>query len=163
MDYRLATETDIPALGDMRWAFRAESGEVPLEGEDAFRTRYVAFLREGLRSGVWTYWVADDAGVLAACMAVHVVQGVPRPARASDQWGYLTDCYTEPSYRGAGVGTALMAIVRAWSEAQDLELLLVWPSEASATFYERAGFRAPEGLAVLTLRESMHHPLPDQS
>jgi len=152
LDYRLATEADIPELADMRWAFRAESGEVPREDPNAFRARYVAFVRAGLASRDWVYWVAADADGLVAHMAVGVVHGVPRPARASDQWGYLTDCYTRPAYRNAGVGSALLARVRAWAEARDLELLLVWPSEASADFYARAGFAPPAGIAILPLR-----------
>lgn len=84
MEYRLATEADIPELAGMRWAFRAEAGEVPREDEDAFRARYSAFVREGLAAGSWAYWVAADAGALAAHMAVCVVRGVPRPARLSD-------------------------------------------------------------------------------
>ena len=152
MDYRLATEADIPELAGMRWAFRAEAGEVPRESEAAFGARYDAFVREGLASGTWTYWVAEEAGALVAHMAVCVVRGVPRPARASDRWGYLTDCYTRPAYRGAGVGSALLARVREWATARDLELLLVWPSDASAAFYARAGFRPAAGVALLPLR-----------
>jgi hypothetical protein len=39
-----------------------------------------------------------------------------------------------------------------WARAEDLELLMVWPSEASVDFYGRAGFeRDPEAL-VLALR-----------
>ena len=152
MEYRLATEADIPELAGMRWAFRAEAGEVPTEEQAAFRDRYATFVHAGLASGDWAYWVAADAGRLAAHMAVCVVRGVPRPARASDQWGYLTDCYTRPAYRGAGVGSALLARVHAWAKTRDLELLLVWPSEMSAGFYARAGFAPATEVAVLSLR-----------
>ena len=152
MDYRLATEADIPALAGMRWAFRAEAGERAQEGEGPFRARYAAFVRAGLASGAWVYWVAEDARGLAAHMAVFVVPGVPRPARPSDQWGYLTDCYTRPEHRGAGVGSALLARVCAWAAARDLELLLVWPSEGSAGFYARAGFAPTKGVAVRQVR-----------
>ncbi len=152
MDYRLATEADIPELARMRWAFRAEAGEVPCEGEAAFFARYGEFVRAGLASGDWTYWVAADAGALVAHMAVCVVRGVPRPARQSDQWGYLTDCYTRPAYRDRGVGGAVLDRVRRWAAARDLELLLVWPSDASAAFYARAGFQPADGVALLPLR-----------
>lgn len=152
MDYRLATVADIPELAGMRWAFRAEAGELPREDEAAFAERYATFIGAGLASGAWTYWVAADAGALVAHMAVCVVSGVPRPSRPSDQWGYLTDCYTRPGYRGAGIGSALLARVRAWAEGRDLELLLVWPSDTSTAFYTRAGFGQADGVAVLPLR-----------
>jgi GNAT superfamily N-acetyltransferase len=98
------------------------------------------------------YWVAVDGGKIIAHAAVNVVRGVPRPARKSDQWGYLTDCYTRPEYRRRGVGSELIARVKEWSAKRDLELLLVWPSEESQSFYQRAGFAPAEGVALLALR-----------
>ena len=152
MEYRLATVDDIPQLARTRWDFRAEAGEEPLEGADAFERRYAAFARQGLESRAWVYWVATDSGRIVSHIAVNVVRSVPRPSRKSDQWGYLTDCYTRPEYRGRGVGSELMAHVKEWATKQDLEFLLVWPSEDSQSFYERAGFGPPEGVAQLTLR-----------
>jgi GNAT superfamily N-acetyltransferase len=150
---RLATLADVPELARMRWAFRAESGEVPRADEREFAARYAAFVHDGLASGDWAWWVAvDDDGRLVAHMAVCVVHGVPRPARACDQWGYLTDCYTRPAQRGRGVGGALLAHVRAWAAARDLELLVVWPSEASEGFYARAGFAPADDVRRLALR-----------
>src|SRR5690349_3470359 len=137
MDYRLATTDDIPQLARMRWDFRAEAGEEPIEGADAFERRYAAFARQALESRSWAYWVAVDGGRIVSHVAVHVVRSVPRPSRKSDQWGYLTDCYTRPEYRRRGVGTEILSRVKEWATTQDLELLLVWPSEDSQTFYER--------------------------
>jgi GNAT superfamily N-acetyltransferase len=85
-------------------------------------------------------------------MSVCLVSTIPRPSRASDQWGYLTDCYTRPPARDAGVGTALLAHVREWAAAQDLELLLVSPSERAEGLYRRAGFEDATDFLRLTLR-----------
>jgi GNAT superfamily N-acetyltransferase len=152
MEYRLATVDDIPQLARMRWDFRAEAGEEPIEGADAFARRYAAFARQALESRAWVYWIAVDGGTIVSHAAVNVVRGVPRPARKSDQWGYLTDCYTRPDHRNRGVGSQLMAHVKEWAGKQDLELLLVWPSDDSKSFYERAGFGPADGIAQLTLQ-----------
>jgi GNAT superfamily N-acetyltransferase len=154
MEFRLATPDDVPALAAMRWDFRAEGGEVPIESPTAFAARYAAFVRAGLAAGQWAYWVAEDTpGTLVAHMAIGVIRSVPRPGRQSDQWGYLTDCYTRPAYRGRGVGAALLARVQAWAVGQDLELLLVSPSEASRAFYARAGFVADAEFQLRRLRD----------
>ena len=153
MRYRLATAGDVPELARMRWAFRTETGEIPIEDETRFAERYARFVADGLASGRWTYWVAEDDGALVAHMAVCTVRSVPRPSRATDQWGYLTDCYTRPAHRGRGVGSALLAHVRDWASRQDLELLIVWPSDPSARFYERAGFGPAPEIACLALRD----------
>ena len=151
--YRIATSADIPALARMRWAFRAESGERSIEGFDAFCDRYSEFVRAGLADGTWAWWIAEDDSGLIAHMAVCVVHGVPRPSRGSDQWGYLTDCYTRPDHRARGIGSALFAQVRTWAASCDLELLLAWPSDAADSFYARGGFVSEGGPVVLALRD----------
>lgn len=151
--YRIATVVDIPALARMRWAFRAESGEQPIEELDAFCIRYAKCVRAGLADGTWTWWIAEDDEGVIAHMAVCVVRGVPRPSRESDQWGYLTDSYTRPAHRGRGVGSALLAHVRDWAASRDLELLLAWPSDAAESFYARGGFIAEGAPVVLHLRD----------
>lgn len=140
MRCRLATGADLPALAQMRWDFRAEGGEVPRETFDAFRQRYTSMVDAEMRAGRLAYWVAEQGAELVAHIAIFRIPGIPRPARASDQWGYLTDSYTSPAARGTGVGGALLQCVQQWAREQDFELLLVAPSEASETFYRRAGF-----------------------
>ncbi len=54
----------------------------------------------------------------------------------------MTNVYTKPGYRRQGIGSALMQHVQQWARKHKLELLIVWPSEASVPFYERAGFRS---------------------
>jgi GNAT superfamily N-acetyltransferase len=64
----------------------------------------------------------------------------------------VTNVYTRPAYRGRGIGSELMAHVIEWAKAQDIECLLVGPSDASVHFYERAGFRWNEDLMEYTVR-----------
>jgi len=155
MNFRIATLDDLPSLAAARWAFRTESGgEVALETEQAFARRYEAFVRDALQSRRWTYWIAETVdGECVSHMAVCIVQSIPRPSRVSDQWGYLTDCYTRPQFRNRGVGRELLAHVKAWADSQDLEMLVVWPSDKSDGFYARAGFERDEEIRVLRLRD----------
>ena len=154
MRYRVATVDDLSRLAPLRWEFRTESGEVPIDDEATFTQRYLAFVREGVQSGQWTYWLAETAeGEIVAHMAICTVRSIPRPSRLSDQWGYLTDCYTRYAFRDQGIGRQLLANVAAWAAARDLEMLLVWPSDRSRTFYARAGFSADDEVRVLRLRD----------
>ncbi len=153
MRIRRATPTDVPELARLRWAFRAEAGETPVSTFEAFAARYGAFVRAGLAGGEWAYFVAEDEGAIVGHMAVRVVRSVPRPSRRGDQWGYLTDCYTCPEWRGRGVGAAILARVTEWARGRDLVLVLVSPSERSRAFYARAGFAEAREFMALTLRE----------
>lgn len=152
MNFRQATSDDIPALAAARWAFRTEGGETPLETEASFARRYEAFVRVALASRQWTYWVAENESELVAHMAVCIVKSIPRPSRSSDQWGYLTDCYTRPADRNQGVGGELLAHVVEWARSRDLESLIVWPSDDSESFYARGGFVDDGEIRTLRLR-----------
>ena len=142
--YRRASEADVPALARLRRDMAAE--EHPDEPEDpAFEAAFAQFARGALRER-WTAWVADDGGTIVATAWVHAVPKVPRPNRPARSLGYLTNVYTAPSARDRGVGSELLRHVDEWAEGEGLELLVVWPSERSVAFYERAGFVATDAL-----------------
>jgi GNAT superfamily N-acetyltransferase len=111
-----------------------------------------AFLRQGLASQRWVYWVAVCEGTIVSHIFVQRIDKVPKPNRLDDGFGYVTNVYTRPAHRGRGIGSELMAHVIEWAQAQDLECLLVGPSDASVRFYERAGFRWNEDLMECVIR-----------
>lgn len=153
LTFRTATEHDLPQLAAARWDARLEMGEVPAESRAEFITRFVRAVSDDLRAGGWTYWLAvTDTGGIVSQLAIRTVHSIPRPSRATDQWGYLTDCYTRPASRNSGTGTALLARAIVWARDQDLELLVAWPSERSRPWYARSGFRGESDPVTLALR-----------
>ncbi|MEO7399084.1 MAG: GNAT family N-acetyltransferase, partial [Ilumatobacteraceae bacterium] len=54
--------------------------------------------------------------------------------------GYMTNVYTAPDCRGQGIGSELLAQVTSWAHDNDLEMIIVWPSDRSVPFYARKGF-----------------------
>ena len=78
---------------------------------------------------------------------------MPRPCKIQDQFGYITNNYTKPAYRNKGIGSELMRSVKRWARDEDLELLIVYPSEEAVKFYERTGFCADNDVMELKLRE----------
>lgn len=150
--FRKAAPADALVLARMRWDFRAEGGETPIESFDAFERRFLAHFITGVADGTWTRWIAEVDGVIVATMSVHKISPVPRPSRLDDQWGYVTDCYTVPRHRNRGIGAALLGHVVAWAREQDFEELIVSPAERARPFYERAGFGPDDDFLLLRLR-----------
>lgn len=151
--FRKAVPADALALARLRWDFRAEGGEVPIESFEAFERRFLAHFITGVADGTWTRWVAEVDGAIVSTMSVHKITPVPRPCRSSDQWGYVTDCYTVPTVRGRGIGAALLAHVIAWARDEDFEEIIVSPAERARPFYERAGFGPDDDFLLLRLRD----------
>ena len=154
IQYRIATDHDLVQLAQLRWDFRNEDGdEQPVMSQQDFIERCTHFLKHGLVSGYHTYWVAEQDGEILAQVFIHRIDLVPRPCKLEDQFGYITNNYTKPAYRNQGIGSELMRYVKDWAHAQDLELLIVYPSDDAVTFYKRAGFRSENDVMELQLRE----------
>ena len=151
--YRVAAEADLDELAQMRWDFRLEEAPGATRHDQAtFLNACVSFLQQGLREGRWTYWIALVDVQIASHIYVQRVAKVPKPNRLDDALGYVTNVYTRPPHREQGIGTELMAQVLNWAKTQDLESLIVWPSEASVSFYQRARFRGSSEMLEYEVR-----------
>ena len=151
--YRLATEGDLEALAMMRWDFRTKEEGAP-EGIDKnqFLLACTEFLHDGLSSRQWFYWLAVDGENIVAHVFVQLIRKIPKPERLDDRYGYITNVYTKPDFRGRGIGHKLMTKVTAWAEQEDLDTLIVWPSEESVSFYQRLGFQVENEVMEYVLR-----------
>jgi GNAT superfamily N-acetyltransferase len=151
--YRVAVEADADELALMRWDFRLEEAPGATRHDQAtFLNACTAFLRQGLAEQRWTYWIAQQDTQIVSHIFIQRVAKVPKPNRLDDALGYVTNVYTRPAYRGQGIGTQLMTHVLAWAREQDLESLIVWPSETSIRFYERAGFQGTTDMLEYIVR-----------
>jgi GNAT superfamily N-acetyltransferase len=111
-----------------------------------------AFVSDQSHSATFLHWVAEANGGLIAVMSIARVPKLPAPLQRSSALGYLTNCYTLPSFRGRGVGARLLGIITEWAREQEFELLLVWPSDESYDFYTRLGFKNFREPLVLPLK-----------
>lgn len=141
-------------LAELRWDFRMEGGdEVPAVSKSVFVDACTSFLKRGLGNGYHVYWLAEEGGEIVSHIFIHKIDMIPRPCKIHDQFGYITNNYTRPEYRNRGVGSELMKSVVGWAKDEDLELLIVYPSERAVSFYRRAGFYTENDVMELRLRE----------
>jgi len=52
----------------------------------------------------------------------------------------VTNVYTAPGHRNRGFGGRVLEATKNWAGEEDVELLVVWPSEESVSFYRQHGF-----------------------
>ena len=155
--FRLADPRDALQLADLRWRLKTDDSlDFSMTERNDFVAAFTAFTESasGRQDQPFFHCVAELEGRLIAVMSVRKVLKVPSPERLDGCWGYLTNCYTLPDYRNRGIGTNLLNAIKEWSKEQELELLVVWPSDRSYRFYERSGFyRDPDPL-VLKIHDS---------
>lgn len=141
MRFRQAIVADVVELAQLRWDWRTteDPDREKHEDRDSFVERFAQFARDGL-DAQWTVWVAEDAGRIVSNIWVYRVPKVPSPGRGSRDFGYMTNVYTRPEARDRGIGAELLAAVTDWAHARELEMLIVWPSDRSVSWYRRGGF-----------------------
>lgn len=136
---RKATEHDVATLARLRREFTLEGGPIPSPRED-FDAAFEEIVAMGLSDGRWTVWVADIDGEIVSHAFIGLVDKIPRPTHEHRWIGYLTNVYSRPAFRGRGLGGLVLESVKTWASEEDVELLVVWPSEGSVGFYHRHGF-----------------------
>ncbi|ACQ68713.1 GNAT family N-acetyltransferase [Candidatus Hamiltonella defensa] len=150
--FRLSTPVDIGSLAALRWKLCTDDSPVT---DSSARKKFIAAFQSALMNieeqGRFVPFVAESNSQIVAVLSIIKVAKIPHPDDINGQWGYLTNVYTLPEFRNKGTGGRLLAEAKNWAEAQQLELLVVWPSDKSYAFYERAGFRREADPLVLKL------------
>ena len=152
-EYRRAEAEDAEALAGMRWDMRIEDEEAPGMDRESFLARCADYYRRTIEDALQSHWVAVKAGGIVGTISVHLVQMLPRPNRIRDFFGCITNNYVRPEHRGQGIAGLLLNHVVEASRSEDLELLIVWPSEPAVPFYARAGFQYENEVMELRLRD----------
>jgi hypothetical protein len=67
MNFRMAIESELPNLAELRWNFRSEESTPP-KGmtHDIFLPVCLDFLRKAYASGRWAMWIAEENGAIRA-------------------------------------------------------------------------------------------------
>ncbi|HEX8643147.1 MAG TPA: GNAT family N-acetyltransferase [Allosphingosinicella sp.] len=150
--FRQSAGVDHAQLAALRWDMRMEDGDEPaLVSRDVFEAECRTFFAQSGRMHV--HWLAERDGEILSTISVHMVDMLPRPCKLDDRFGCITNNYTRPEWRGRGIATQLLRHVTAWAAAEDLELLIVWPSALAVPFYTRSGFACENEVMELRLRE----------
>lgn len=140
LEIRLATSDDIAQLISLRrqFTYEDERGDERPEFEDECRS----FLDSAIGREQWRVWVACVGPQIVSHVFVALIDKVPRPTHESRKIGYLTNAFTVPEYRNRGIGGRLLKAAQEDATNEDVELMLVWPSDESLGFYRDHGFNS---------------------
>lgn len=130
-------------LARLRWDFRCEHNTKAALTFESFLDGFRAFVDDALtQGGPWRAWVAEEDDQLVGCVWLQLVERIPHPSR--DRWerpvAYVTNMYVAPELRNAGLGRRLLDEALGFANTRGVDGVVVWPSERSTIFYERAGF-----------------------
>ena len=146
---REAVLTDAPALAHMRFVFRSEQ-RAPAEDQHAFLARCERWMIDRLRGDpLWKCWVAEEGGEIVGNLWLYRIEKLPNPVAEPEQHAYVTNVYVVPGRRDGGVGARLLEAALGWCRRENVDAVLLWPSERSRPFYGRYGFGVRNDLFAL--------------
>ena len=148
MIYRLATAKDINRLAELIWEHNNEDST--LDPDE--KPEYIRICSEHLKHRLYNdyyCWVAEDDGHIVSHIHIIITRKLPKPGNLNSFYGRLSQVRTIPEYRNKGVGSELMDKVKQWCRGQHIQELVVWPSDQSVSFYERAGFNGVNEIMVI--------------
>ena len=143
MIIRFGEEKDYTQLAEMKWIHGAEDdidyNENNLDGvnKSEFISRFTEFLREHKE---YEIFIAEENNVVISAMFVYRIPKIPKPNGHAESIAYLTNVFTLKEYRNKGIGTKLLKYIKKYLTEQKCELILVFPSEKSISWYERNDF-----------------------
>lgn len=141
MNIHNANRKDLKKLAEMRWNFRLEFDKDPFKISKAkFVEHCQIFLKKGLKSENWFYWILEENKKIGSHLFIKVIHKIPKPNNLDSKFGYIINTYTSPEYRNKSLGSKLLEEAIKWAKSESLELLIVWPSKRSISFYEQIGF-----------------------
>ena len=151
---RLANQSDVPALAELRYALRASTGIVT-EPQSEFVARCRAWMKEHLREGsLWHCWVAESDGQLIGNLWLQLVEKIPNPRSEPEHHAYITNFYIQETARRQGTGSRLLKTALDWCKASNVHAVILWPTDKSRSQYERYGFAVRADLMELIIADA---------
>jgi len=137
---RMAGPDDANTLATLRYEFRSSFG-ANCEDQSSFVERSAKWMQDRLdQTGMWRCWIAEYEGIAAGNIWAQLIEKIPNPMIEPERLGYITNFYVHENYRDRGVGTRLFSAAMEWIKENDVDAVILWPTERSRTFYRREGF-----------------------
>ncbi len=152
---RVAVREDQTAICRFWWALMEEqmASDPELWLACDARERWCRGFVTDVRSSIHAFYVAEDAAGSVVGFA-HAYLMYPPPLYAQELEAFLAEIYVEPSWRGKGVGHALVEQIRQWAlskQAKRVRLEVLARNEKAPHFWNREGFRPFSILAIQPL------------
>jgi GNAT superfamily N-acetyltransferase len=143
---RRAGFSDLDAIVGLRIDFERITRDSGSLDETRRRVELRVLLGPDLAAGRLLCWLAEAGGRAVAQSALR------RRGRVLEGGeGEILNVYTDPAYRGRGIGTVLAGAAIAEARGLGLRRLKLQSTEDSRGIYERAGFRQAGGCMVVDL------------
>lgn len=140
IEYRKAIMKDIDVLTRMRIAMICEGDDLSDEFVGKLERNTERYLREGLKDGSFSGWVATSGDEIVAMGGQAFFALPPNDWCPGGKTAYIGNMYTLPGFRGQGIATRLLALVVDEAKQKGCERILLH-ADMGRPIYEEFGFQ----------------------
>ena len=159
---RQATLADADVLVAHRAAMFADMG---VAHDPALEERFRTWLVQMMPSGVYRAWLAqladpgarphsgDSRGDIIGGGGITIIPWPPGPQYTGGKLAFVYNVYTEPHYRGRGIGRTVMETIHGWCRENGISSIALNASEFGRPLYDALGYRlSPSPTMFLALK-----------
>ena len=144
---------DAVVAADVRCRFIEEDRQFPPGGlSESFVTANLTFIQQGMASGCYRSWIAEDSGgAIAGGVGLLLNRMPPRPEDLRTAEAWIIAMWVDTDLRRAGVGRSLLNACLGAADGWSVRRLLLWSTVAGAPLYASAGFASAEMLMQMSV------------
>lgn len=136
--YRVAEMRDLEELVRLRCRFLEEAHGEPLEPK--LCEAIGLMLLKLMPAGDVVSWLAEADGRIVGTGCIVFYERLPNRSSPDGRCGYIQSMYTEPEYRGRGIGSAIFAKLIEEAKTRGVRAVSLHALPAGAGVYKKAGF-----------------------
>ncbi|MCL2187442.1 MAG: GNAT family N-acetyltransferase [Defluviitaleaceae bacterium] len=139
--YRIATLDDCATLTQIRMDNINKYLQNATEDEmETLRKNIYQHFTHDMNEGTLITYVACDGDKIVGTCGLTFFNATPSPTNITGKQGYITNMYTDPEYRGRGVGTKLFALTKEAAIARNCGRLVLYKTKMAEGIYKKFGF-----------------------
>jgi ribosomal protein S18 acetylase RimI-like enzyme len=108
------------------------------------------YLERKLDKDEFVAWVGEtDEGGIIACSAISFYELPPKPWNLDGKYAYVSSMFTEPDYRGKGLGGKLLHAALDYAREMDIKMVTLHATESGELLYRFFGFQKTSEMELL--------------
>lgn len=143
MIYRKATKEDIEVLAELRKRQLIDEGLSPEPNMDK---ELITYFNEQMSTQKLVEWVLEDQGIIVATGAIQFLDMPPCFTNKTGVRGYITNMYTAPEYRGRGIASKMLELLKQEAQNRGVKKMFLGASVLGKPVYKKFGFKDSETL-----------------
>lgn len=148
LEYRKATEDDIPRLCQIRKQQLIDEGAEPgINIDDELALYFSAKLGDNSL----VEWLLEENGDIIATAAIVFMEFPPSYTNRTGIKGYIANVYTSPAYRGQGIATSLLGKLICEAKDRGVQIVCLEASKFGKPVYRRFGFSETDDWMEMSL------------